>query len=300
MGRQWLLNSRGLDSGDGRYGISRLADVLVFLKASLRTIPRDWTAYMLLLVRRRPRNVRVLIFGQGRTGSTLLEDLLCSTDLFARHGELLGKRASRVRYPVAFLKGSARRRQSKNFVCHVKPDHLTIYRERAGARPVDVKTFLQSIVSDGFKIIYIRRSNRLAQFLSERVAQARGRYHKRDDQPETQRVIVDRQQLVRFAAWRKERDVDEASALNGLDFIEVEYERDLENASLHQPTVDRILHQLSVEKRPVRTSLRKVNERPWREIVENYEEFVAWATELGLVDGIDKAKGLDTELSARP
>ncbi len=220
---------------------------------SLRRTARDWRAYLHLVVRRKPRNVRVLIFGQGRTGSTLLEDLLCSTGYFARHGEILGEGASRVRYPAAFVKGSARRRQSNHFVCHVKPDHLTIYRERASARPVELKAFFESIVADGFKIIYLRRSNRLAQFLSERVAQARGRYHKRDDRPETQRVMVDRQQLMRFAAWRKQRDAEEAAALEGFAFIDVEYGRDLEDPSLHQSTIDRIMDALSIEKRPVRT-----------------------------------------------
>lgn len=256
---------------------------------SLRRIGRDWRAYLHLLVRRRPHDVRVLIFGLGRTGSTLLEDLLCSTGHFAKHGEILGEGASRVRFPAAFLKGSARRRRNKNFICHVKATHLGRDRERAGVRTVDMKVFLQSIVDDGFRIIHLRRSNKLAQFLSQRMAEARGQYHKRDDGPETQRVAVDRQQLIKFMEWRKARDGEEAAALEGLDFIEVEYERDLEKPSMHQSTIDRILDCLSLERHPAQTSLRKVNKRSFHEIVENYDEFAAWASELGLADALEEA-----------
>lgn len=250
---------------------------------------------MHLLVRRRPRNVRVLIFGQGRTGSTLLEDLLCSTGHFAKYGEILGKGASSVRFPAAFLKGSARRCSSKHFVCHVKPDHLRIYRLRAGRGPLDIRAFLKSMVTDGFKVIHLTRRNQLAQFLSQQMAEARGQYHKRDDRPEIRRVIVDRQQLKKFIEWRKARDDEEAAALEGLNFIEVEYERDLEKLSVHQPTVDRILGCLSIETRPVQTSLRKVNHRRWREIVENYDEFAVWARELGLADALAEEAGGSAE-----
>ena len=228
-----------------------------------------------------------MIFAQGRTGSTLLEDLLCSTGHFAKHGEILGEGASQVRFPAAFLKGSARRRPHVNFICRVKPSHLGSDRERAGARPSDIRAFLQSIVDDGFRIIHLRRSNKFAQFLSLKMAEARGQYHKRDDGPETQRVTVDRQQLIEFMEWRRARDREDAAALEGLDFIEVEYERDLEKPSMHQPTIDRILDRLSLERHPVQTSLRKVNKRLFREIVENYDEFADWASELGHADALE-------------
>jgi LPS sulfotransferase NodH len=256
-------------------------------RTALGRIRRDWTAYLQLLLRRRPKNVRVLIFGQGRTGSTLLEDLLCSTGHFAKHGEILGKGAWRVRFPAAFLKGTARRRPRDNFICHVKPTHLRRDRELAGATPVDMKVFLQSIMDDGFKIIHLTRPNKLRQFLSQKMAEARGRYHKWDDQPETLKLIIDPQTLEQELEWRIERDRTEIAALEGLDLITVEYARDLENPVAHQATIDRILDSLSLERRPVQTSLRKVNQRPLRETVENYDEFAARLSVLGRADWLD-------------
>lgn len=274
-----------LFSGDDALNARQIPKIVE--RRSLRTIGRDWRAYLLVLLRRKPRNVRVVIFGQGRSGSTLLEDLLCSTGHFTRHGEILGKGARRVRFPTAFLKGSARRRRNENFICHVKPDHLRGDRERAGALPVDIKLFLQSIIADGFKVIHLKRANKLGQFLSQRMAEARGEYHKRDDQLENQRLVVDREQLERGIERRRERDGEETVALNGFDFIEVEYERDLESPESHQQTIDRVLDFLALEHRPVQTSLRKVNRRPMSDIVENYDEFAAWVREMGIADALD-------------
>jgi LPS sulfotransferase NodH len=240
-----------------------------------------------LLLRRRPSNVRVMIFGQGRSGSTLLENLLCSTGHFAKHGEILGKGACRVRFPAAFLKGSARRRPYENFICHVKPAHLRYDRQRAGARPVDANEFLRSAVADGFKIIHLRRANKLRQFVSQQMAEARGQYLKQDDRPETLKLVVGAQKLQHEIALRRQWDDEEVAALEGIDFIALEYAGDLENPVSHQPTIDRILKILSLEQRPIRTSLRKINQRPLRDIIENYDEFSAWARELGLADALD-------------
>lgn len=251
-------------------------------------ISREYAAYLNVFLRKKPDNIRVLIFGQGRTGSTLLEDLLCSTGHFVKHGEILGKGAHRVSFPVAFLKGSARRSKG-DFICHIKPTHLGRDRERAGARPIEMKVFLQSIVDDGFRIIHLTRPNKLRQFLSQKMAEARGRYHKWDDQPETLTLVVDPKTLKDELGWRKERDRAELAALEGLDVIEVEYARDLENPTAHQATIDRILDGLSLERRSVQTSLRKVNQRPLSDILENYDDFAAQVRKLGLANWLDEA-----------
>ncbi|MEM0962618.1 MAG: hypothetical protein AAGK21_08805, partial [Bacteroidota bacterium] len=52
------------------------------------------------------------------------------------------------------------------------------------------------------------------------------------------------------------------------------------DATAHQQTVDSILDTVGLPRRPVSTEMRKVNDRPVSEIVENFEEFSAWAQEL--------------------
>jgi LPS sulfotransferase NodH len=243
-------------------------------------------AYAHLFLNRRPENVRVLLFAQGRTGTTLLEELLCSTGHLVRHGEILRKRGKYIRFPIAYVKGRARCVGKRNFICHVKPSHLRFI---AGSRPADLKGFLQALTDDGFRIISLTRSDRLGQFLSMRMGEARGNFHKRDDSPETTRLVIDRKQLQEWVEKRQSRDKEESAALEGFDVIRVEYGADLENSELHQATIDRILDSLSLPRRPVRTSLRKINRRPVWDIVENYHEFATWAEELGVADSLPPA-----------
>lgn len=249
---------------------------------SLAAIARECAAYAHLFLHRPPKDVCVLIFGQGRTGSTLLEDLLCSTGHFVKHGELLNKPGETIRFPAAYLKGRARRLRAGGFICHVKPSHLRDDRERVGARPLDLQAFIGSMTKEGFRIIHLKRSDRIGQFLSQRMAEARGCYHKFDDAPETRRVTIDRKQLEWWLERRRARDDREAAALDGFETIEVEYDADLADPAAHQATVDRILDSLALPPRRAGTSLRKVNRRPMRDIVENYDELASWLTELEL------------------
>ena len=54
-----------------------------------------------------PDQVRVVIFAQGRTGSTLLESLLCSTGHFFKNGELLNNDTGKneIIFPTQYIRG---------------------------------------------------------------------------------------------------------------------------------------------------------------------------------------------------
>ena len=114
------------------------------------------------------------------------------------------------------------------------------------------------------------------------VADVRGEYHKRDDRPETISIRVSRERLTALLERCAGQAHDEREALAGIDYHEVLYERDLEQASNHQRAIDGVLDFLGLARRPVSTSLRKVVAHPLREIVSNYDEFAAWVTDMGL------------------
>ena len=228
--------------------------------------------------------VRVLIFAQGRTGSTLLESLLTESQHFVGKGEVLGAGASRVRFPRSFLSGMAKRHAPQNFVAHVKIYHLTQDREKAGARPTEPGAFLRKLAATGWHIIYLRREDRVRQVISNEVAKARGNPHKLDDQRENMLITIDRERLIRDVRWRDQIIEEERRALSGLDPLEIVYERDLLNPDRHQSTLDRILDYIGLERRPAKTHLRKINNRPLRDVIANYDDFAAWAKELGWTD----------------
>lgn len=230
---------------------------------------------------------RVLIFAQGRTGTTLLESLLCSTGLFRVNDEpLMGKRAL---MPSLYLRGLARdpARQGPggNFICHVKVYHLNDAYKR---RPVDPATFLRSLVRDGWRVIHVRREDPIRQILSLYVAKERGNYHKRDERDENTSVTIDREDFEkRIPLWSR-RTAEEQAALSGIDYHEVIYERDLLDPTVHERTVDGVLSYVGLERdRPVATSLRKINNRPISEIIENYSEFAGWVRDLGFGASLD-------------
>ena len=237
---------------------------------------------------------RTLLFAQGRTGSTLLESLLCSTGHFRKNGEVLKDAAIRVRFPERYVRGLSRDpvrcSPDGNFVCHVKLYHLTDHRKWAGGRPVAPAVFLRRLSEDGWRIIYLRREDRIHHTVSNLAAAARGTYHKTDDRPENTRVHVERDKLERWVRRREQYEREERQALAGLPFHEVVYERDLLDGAVHQATTDAVLDFLSLERRPVQTELRKVNARPLSELVDNYDEFSEWVRALGLEASLETGK----------
>jgi LPS sulfotransferase NodH len=212
----------------------------------------------------------VVIFGQGRTGSTLLESLLCSTGHFHKTGELLNKDNGEIFFPANFILGMSKSRPKNNFIFHVKIYQLT----RDRKRPTDPGAFLERINREGFKIIYIRRKNTIKQCLSNYVARERGAFHKFDDIKENNRISIN---CESFCKWVKERmsfNYQEKNAIEKLNFLEVVYEDDLESMHHHQRTVDMVLDYLTLERKEAFTKHRKVNTLPMKKLILNYKQFV--------------------------
>jgi hypothetical protein len=223
-------------------------------------------------IKPKPSNqVRAVIFAQGRTGSTLLENLLCSTGHFRNNGELLNTDNGRneIIFPAKYIRGLSKWERDSNFIFHVKIYQLT----RDRKKPVDPTSFLRALNYDGFKIIALRRKNIVKHTLSNLVAQHRGNYEKIDDKKEKLRLVVDCKEFSDAVKERIGFSKEEKSVLANFEYHEVVYEDDLENSNSHQKTIDKILDFLSLEKRKVTTKLRKVNTTPLEQLITNYDEF---------------------------
>jgi LPS sulfotransferase NodH len=214
--------------------------------------------------------VRLLIFGQGRTGSTLLESLLVSTGHFRRNGELLNPAKGEVLFPIRYIRGISNGETDENFLFHLKIYHLT----RDRKRPVDPTQFLGSLSEDGWKFVYLRRRNTVQHQLSNAVREHRGSPHKFDDDAAQYRIRIDCESFVERVFERIRFEEAEREALADVDYCEVIYEDHLESANLHQDTIDRIVDYSSLERRPVATKHRKVNTQDLDDLIVNYDEFV--------------------------
>jgi len=206
----------------------------------------------------------VLIFAQGRTGSTLLEDLLNSTGWFRSYGEVLAPEQRKVCFPRAFLKGLLRAHNKERAVAHVKIEHLY-------QRDLDPAWFLNGARALGWDLVYLRRKDTLLQALSLEVARARGRYHKYNDNEDAVRVRVDIDRFVNELERIEAHGRKELEALAGTEYLELCYEDDLRYAEQQQQTVDHILDSLDLGRRCARTKHKKVVENSIEDIVENDE-----------------------------
>ncbi|MEM6257241.1 MAG: hypothetical protein AAGI37_02875 [Planctomycetota bacterium] len=220
---------------------------------------------------------RMVIFGQGRSGSTLLESLVCSTGYFHKNGELLNVDRGEIRDPARYLRGLSKRKADENLVFHFKIYQLT----RDRKRPIDPSGFLNGLYKDGWKIIYLLRRNKVRHALSNIVAESSDTYHKFDDKKANLSLRIDCNDLVKKVAERFEFEEGERGVLRGLPYHEVIYEDDLENSDAHQATINRILDFVSLKHRNVETKLRKANTQPLDALIANYDEFLECLREHG-------------------
>jgi LPS sulfotransferase NodH len=221
--------------------------------------------------------VRLAIFGQGRSGSTVLESLICSTGHFRRNGELLNTGSIEILYPTHYIRGLSKLKSSGNFVFHVKIQQLT--KERRN--PVDPAEFLNTLYGEGWQVLYLRRRNKVRQVLSNIVAHRRGDYHKYNNEKEALRLVVDCDDFIRRVNERLQFQDLERKAMANIEYHEIIYEDDLEKPESHQETINGILDHVSLEHREVATKHKKVNTQSLQDLVVNYDDLVDRLTEHG-------------------
>ncbi len=210
---------------------------------------------------------RVLIFGLGRSGSTVLEDLLQSTGYFKAHGELFHPSEPIQEDPLEYFMDRANQCRDMHFISHMKLYEMESV-DRAGIAKRD---FLEALIENGWKIIYLTRKNKLKHNLSSYRAQETSIFH-------TDKIIPTESMPVncfifthginQLLKWEKE----ERELLENLPFLEIQYERHLENGLSHQSTVECILEYLNLPIRSAQTWHKKVIQGGIKSVISNYEE----------------------------
>jgi LPS sulfotransferase NodH len=244
-----------------------------FLKVRTSSVlrARELVAYVSDLRGKKTDNKNVLIFGQGRSGSTLFETLLVSTGYFVGLHEVLNTVTREVWWPDRYVRGLGRQYAGRNVIVHVKPEHLG----RARKRPVDTRSFLELLILDGWTLVHIQRRDVLRQLLSKYVAKARGGFHKREASTEAVRLSLPLHEFIlqyqRRLGWLEA----ERTVLEGLPHTTVIYEENLERPETQQLTVNSTLEYLGLEKRPASSTLKKINTYRPEELLENLEDLRA-------------------------
>jgi hypothetical protein len=134
---------------------------------------------------------------------------------------------------------------------------------------------MKTLHYEGWKIIYLRRKNKLYQALSNLISNSLGNFHKLDDQEEDISIVVDCEQPSQMVNVRLKWDKLESEVLRDIKYHEVVCEDDLENQEKHQETANKIFDFLSLKRKGVSTRYRKINVRPLSDSTRNYKEFVS-------------------------
>lgn len=238
---------------------------------------REFRAYLAYYFLPEPKNQnKVLIYAQGRTGSTLLESLLSSNNSFLPHGELLTTAYIEPFFPMKLLLGTAKM-DPDNFICHVKIHHLTKDRKR----PVNAAKFLKTLYQKDWKIVFLRRDNKARHVISNMVATRKGQYHQFSERKEAFSFEFDCAEFGRSIHLRFNRMKDEESAITGIDHLPIGYETHLEDSAKHQETANMIYDYVGMKRQTVKTQHKKINAVGLKELISNYDEFLNCLRENG-------------------
>lgn len=210
---------------------------------------------------------KFVIYGQGRTGSELLCKLLdlnpkirCDTEILFHH----------LLFSKLFIKGKLAACDRDTYGFKVKIYQLQDIQNQ------EPEQFLQQLLDDGWKIIYLKRENLLRHGLSLITARQRKKFHvpAGNNKVIKQKVNVDCDLLLAQMKDREEYLQVDEKILSNLPHLTIVYENDLLKEENHQATVDRICEYLGIDSVAVKAPFARLTPDNLSELIENYQEVI--------------------------
>lgn len=215
------------------------------------------------------KKVKLLIFAQGRSGSTLLESLLCSTGYFSKQGEPLGIYNHVLAQPSRFLMGFAKLKKGQNFLCHTKIYHL-ITPEVTFENP---EKFVRTLHRKGWKVIFLERENTARQVISSHIADHRKVWHRVNEKEDHFEFTLDLGEFEKEVVQRLEFLKQENQIVAQIPHLKLSYEQDLLDLDKQAETTAKVLAFVGLPPKPASTHLRKTTERKLSDVLTNYREY---------------------------
>lgn len=242
-----------------------MASLIPLLNQSLGGYLREaMAAYRAKAYPKTTHTERFVLFGRGRTGSTLLSDLLNQSTDIDCDKEIYNRK---VLFPKLFLKHRNRVFRSKVYGFKLLSYQL---REKLGQE--DGRDFLKYLVEkQGYKLIYLTRDNLVRQTLSKHYARFRMSWHETQSLKSRPKMRVDIPAFMTELRAGKELEQYEEKCLEGLNYFKVSYEKDLMKASDRFKLVDRLYHYLGVRLFKPENRLKRISADRIGDFVENWE-----------------------------
>lgn len=238
------------------------------LRRSFR-IGRDFMLHGLGL--RTPPRRRFVLLSQPRSGSSALVSLLDGVPGVRCDGEIFH---DRVPLPERYFDARSAAKPCHIYGCKILSSQIRDVQRFD--RPED---FIRRLHSRGVAIFYLRRNNSVHAAISLLRARRYGFHRRRGQHPcgasPTHRLIVDCEELLAVLQQIEALARYEQRLLDGVEFLSLDYEGDLQHETQHQTTLDRICAVLGVRSAPARCDFLKVSPPAVRESVANYAEVAA-------------------------
>lgn len=216
---------------------------------------------------------KFVIFAQGRTGSTLLVELLnnhpnifCDEEILNK--KLYGKSLSIMPY----LNGKARGCGKQVFGFKVKIYQLIDDQE------INPREFIQNLFKNNWKLIFLKRNNLFKHALSGIIAEQTNIWHKlnTNNNNDIPKLEINISYLEQKMAYRYQCLQDEEGILKDIPHLQLEYETDLLQEQTHQAGANKVFNYLGLNSVPVKTTLKRTIDDNLQERISNYDEVLTF------------------------
>lgn len=237
---------------------------------NIKLLVRESYLYFCFFLLPKKKVQKIVIFAQGRTGSSLLENLIANSSDISRNGEILAKLHSpfqrKIISPIKFVEGLSRYR-NRDIIFHVKIYHLLDEQNQNPFR------FFQKLSEYGWKVIYLRRDNKLNHAISNIVAERRNSFHNFNNDVKLNRFNIDIDELDRWIKYRQKYEAIEKDVMKEIDnYLELSYEDDLEDSENHEETIRKVFNYISLPYSFRQSNYKKVVNKSIKDIALNYDE----------------------------
>ncbi|MEF8817619.1 MAG: Nodulation protein H [Salinibacter sp.] len=221
-------------------------------------------------VRSTPPETRFVLFARGRSGTTLLLSMLNAHPAVEADGEILRRRALR---PLRLVKQCKAQTQAPVYGFKLLSYQLRSLQTHLSDR----RAFLEALVEQGYRVLYLRRRNLLRHALSGLYAEHRRRWHQTDtDATDRPAIRVRRDDLFRWLDGSAQLRRFEQEVLDGLPHLSLTYEEHLEDPARHADTLHRTTDRLDLDPIAPDTSLRKTTPRRLSDLATNPDDVRRW------------------------
>ena len=213
---------------------------------------------------------KFLLFGRGRSGSTLLTSILNSSPLIFCDKEILNRPVLR---PTAFIK-----QRASLFNEDIYGFKLLSYQLRSVQNRInEPKEFLVNLVkNEGYQMIFMSSSNLLRQTLSKFYANHRNVWHQQKSMESRSKMTIDVKALHKSLDEGAALGNFEKEVIDGLNYLDISYETDLSNTERQLETIKKISTFLQIPEFAPKIELKKITTEKFSGFIENYEEMAKY------------------------